>query len=222
MVQSNKLGMVYMALYVDDCYEVGHAKAADEAIAKISGDFRKLKIENEMTDYLSCEIRFDSNKEKAWLSQPHLLKRLEKKCVAMVQFNQTYQTPGMPGLFIIICLKEGDTTISEEDQKMYGSGIGRLLYLVKPSRPNISDAARELSKGMGGATEAAFKEMKCVIKFVLDTKMFGLKLQPKLIGEDVEWAITVFTDSDWAGDQENIISTIEFVVFLLGAAILCK
>jgi hypothetical protein len=56
MVQSNKLGMIYMTLHVDDCYEVGHAKAADEAIAQISGDFGKLKIENEMTDYLSCEI----------------------------------------------------------------------------------------------------------------------------------------------------------------------
>ena len=37
---------------------------------------------------------------------------------------------------------------------------------------------RELSKVLDGATEEAFKEQHQVIKYVLDTKTWGLKLRP--------------------------------------------
>jgi hypothetical protein len=105
---------------------------------------------------------------------------------------------------------------------MYGSGVGMLLYLVKHSRPDISNAVPELSKMMSGATDAAFKELKRVIKFVLDTKTYGLRVQPKLVGDDTQWTMTVFTDSDWAGNKDNRISIIGYIIFLLGASILWK
>jgi hypothetical protein len=40
---------------------------------------------------------------------------------------------------------------------------------MKPSRPDIANAVRELSKYMDGATPSAFKEMKRFAKFVMDT-----------------------------------------------------
>jgi hypothetical protein len=78
--------------------------------------------------------------------------------------------------------------MSDEDQTMYHSrGVGMfLLYLVKHSHPDISNIGRKLSKSMSGATNAAFKEMKPVIKFVIHKKRFGLKFKMKLIGEDLE------------------------------------
>jgi hypothetical protein len=73
-----------------------------------------------------------------------------------------------------------------------------------------------------GATETAFKELKQVIKFVLDTRTYGLKLEPKMDKEDVNWAMMVFTDSDWAGDKDDRRSIAGYIVFLLGAPILWK
>jgi hypothetical protein len=168
-----------MALHVDDCDGLGHPKAVENTILMIKVHFN-LMIEPKLTDYLSCEIRFDSKKEKAWLGQLHLIKNLDKKFGEMVKSGQTYRTPGTPGLGIIRP-KEGDKTISEDDQTLYRSGVGMRLYLVKHSRPDIANSVRELSKSMSGATEAAFKKVKRVIKFVLDTRMLGLKMQPKLI-----------------------------------------
>jgi hypothetical protein len=52
------------------------------------------------------------------------------------------------------------------------SGVGMLLYLIKYSRPDLSNAVRELSKCMDKATMGTYQEMLCVIKFVLDTKHF--------------------------------------------------
>ena len=96
-----------------------------------------------------------------------------------------------------------------------------LLFLLKHSRPCLANAIRELSKVLDGASEAAFKELKRVIKFVLDTKEYGLKIEPK-IGEDEEWSLTVFCDSDYAGDPDNRISVTGFCVFLLGVPISWK
>ena len=39
MVRRDKLGTVYMALHVDNCYGVGHPNAVKDAIKKISGHF---------------------------------------------------------------------------------------------------------------------------------------------------------------------------------------
>ena len=64
---------------------------------------------------------------------------------------------------------ENEPKINHEDQKKYRSGIGMLLYLVKFSRPNISNAVRELSKVMDGATPAHMKNMLMTIKFIMDT-----------------------------------------------------
>lgn len=129
------------------------------------------------------------------MGQPHMLKKMEKKFGKMVQSNQTYRTPGTPG-FGIRGLKEDGKAILSEDQTLYRSGAGLVLYLAKHSRPDISNAVQELSKNVSSATEAAFKELKQVIKFVLDTKTYGLKLELKMDKEDVNGAMTVFTDSD--------------------------
>ena len=74
---------------------------------------------------------------------------------------------------------------------------------------------------MTGETEAAYKELMRVIKFVLDTKTYGLKLEP-ILQEDEMWTITVYTDSDWAGDKDNRVSVTGFIVFLLGVAVLWR
>jgi hypothetical protein len=57
-----------------------------------------------------------------------------------------------------------------------------------------------------------------VIKFVIDTKIFGLKVQPKLdnnLGRDLK----IFCDSDWAGDPETRVSVTGFLIYLLNVPI---
>ncbi len=55
------------------------------------------------------------------------------------------KTPGTPSFGIVRPINE-DEKISSEKQKLYRSGVGMLLYLVKHSRPDIANAVRELSK----------------------------------------------------------------------------
>ena len=82
-----------------------------------------------------------------------------------------------------------------------------LLYLVKHTRPDLTNATRELTKVMDGATQAAMKELLRVLKFAIDTKEYGLKVKPSsLVKTDGLWTIELFSDSDYAGDSETRIT----------------
>jgi hypothetical protein len=99
--------------------------------------------------------------------------------------------------------------------------VGSLLYLTKHSRPDIANAVRELSKCMDGATPSAFKEMKRLAKFVMDTDDYGLKVLPA-ISITKKWKMTVYTDFDWAGDKDNRHSVSGYAIFLSDTVILWK
>jgi len=102
------------------------------------------------------------------------------------------------------------------------SSVGMLLYPVKYSRPDIVNAVRELTKCMDGATMAAYKEMLRLIKFVLSTKTWGLKIMPKTPDGTVKWNLVSFSDSDWAGDKDNRRSINGFIIFLCGVPIVWR
>jgi hypothetical protein len=50
--------------------------------------------------------------------------------------------------------------LTDEEQKLYRTRVGMLLYLVKYLRPYIANAVRKLSKGMKEVTSDAMKELK--------------------------------------------------------------
>jgi hypothetical protein len=92
-----------------------------------------------------------------------------------------------------------------------------LLFLIKYSRPDLANVVQELSKCMDAASHAAYKEMLRVMKFVVDTKQYCLKMQP--IEEGKDWDLVSYCDSHWAGDAETRISVTGFIIFLLGVPI---
>jgi hypothetical protein len=75
--------------------------------------------------------------------------------------------------------------IKADLQSKFRSGVGMLIYLIKHSRPNIATVVRELAKCMNGATLATYKEMFRVIRFVPDTQLFCLKMEPEK--DEEEW-----------------------------------
>jgi hypothetical protein len=60
-----------------------------------------------------------------------------------------------------------------------------LLYLTKYSRPDLCNVVvRELAKFMDKATKGTFLEMLRVVKFVIDTKNFCIRIKPELKGKN--------------------------------------
>ena len=113
------------------------------------------------------------------------------------------------------------TAITKEDHKLYRSGVGMLLYLVKYSRPDIANPVRELSKVLDSPTPASFKEMLRVIKYVLDTKEYGLRVHPTK-SKDEMWELISFCDSDYATDPDSRKSVTGYVLYVKGVPVCWK
>ena len=94
----------------------------------------------------------------------------------MIKGLQSYKTPSAPGGAVI--QNHGGPVVDKERHKIYRSRVGMLLYLVKHSRPDIAIGVRELSKVLVGPSEAAYKDMLRMVKFVLETKNLVIKLMP--------------------------------------------
>lgn len=73
---------------------------------------------------------------------------------------------------------------------------------------------RELSKCLDRANEAAYKELLQVIKFVLDTKDYELKIEPTKMDEIGNFQMEVYTDSDYARHAETRIIITSYCLFL--------
>jgi len=74
---------------------------------------------------------------------------------------------------------------------------------------------------MDKANPNAFKELKRVIKFVIDSKDKGLKIEPKKPEREL-WDIVCYCDSDYAGDKASRKSVSGFILFFMGVPILWR
>ena len=205
-------------MYIDDMLFVGHTEAINEGIESLKQEFKMKQAEN-LEDYLGIRIVRNQDRTQAWLGQPSIIKSLEVKFLKYVEKLRSTLTPGTPGFVGLRGLDES-SLIGEDDQGVYRSGVGILLYLTKHSRPDICNPVRELSKNMDGATRSQEKELLRVIKFVLDTKDFGLKLKP--IKEEGSWKLKALSDSDFASDGDTRISVYGFVIYFCGVPISWK
>ncbi len=209
--------MLILCIYVDDGYVLGKKPEILKFFEQLRAAKIKITTEESTNDYLSCEVKFNKAGTKAWLGQPHLIKKLEKTYGEQVNSMKTYKTPGTPGVSITRP-KEDDKLLPEEAQHNFQSGTGMLLYLVKHSRPDISNAVRELTKVMDKATDKNLQEMLRIVKHVLDTKELRLRKEPKANNKLI-WSMIMWSDSDWGGDKYNRLSVSGMALFVCGVLV---
>jgi hypothetical protein len=137
-------------------------------IVELKENAFNLRIENNVTDFLSCLVIEDEKRDLSL--QPHLVNNLQAKFGNEVEKERAYKTPGTPR-FRIVCHSDDDDTID---------AVGMLLYLKKFSQPDLCNVVRELSKCMAKATMGTYLEMLHVIKFVIGTKYSVTEFNPKL------------------------------------------
>jgi hypothetical protein len=122
--------MIFIVVYVDDCYVIGSDMNLKAFISDIQMEFQ-IKIQENPTDYLSCDIHLNTEKGFGWIGQPHLIKRLEKSFGSLVnQSNIRYAAPGTPNQTIVCPQTEEDQPDAERQMK-YRLAVGTLLQFVK-------------------------------------------------------------------------------------------
>ena len=70
-------------------------------------------------------------------------------------------------------------------------------------------------KASSDANSAAFCELLQVIRYILDTKNLGLKLEPSSDATK-SWEIVCLSDGNYAGDPIRKINISGFILYVLG------
>ncbi|XP_048127806.1 secreted RxLR effector protein 161-like [Rhodamnia argentea] len=113
-----------------------------------------------------------------------------------------------PTEFGLKLLKDPDG--SKVDSTLYKQIVGSIMYLTG-TRPDIMHDVSLISRYMEHPTELHMQAAKRIFRYLQGTKSFGLfhkeGAMPDLFG---------FTDSDYAGDVDDIKSTFGYV-FMLGS-----
>jgi hypothetical protein len=66
-----------IGIYVDDCLVIGKRDGVDELIVELNTSGFNLKVENNLTDYLSCQLIENAELNEIMIFQTHLISNLE-------------------------------------------------------------------------------------------------------------------------------------------------
>ena len=150
-----------------------------------------------------------------WITQPKLIKNMVQTFGSQLS-GRVVHVPAAPKTGVVRPL-EGDAVIEPEEQSLFRTGVGMLLYLTKHSRPDICNAVRELTKVLDRASPGHYKMMLRVMKYVMETKDFGLHIKPTKSGNLFQ--LRGKADSEFCGDKETRISVYGFILYFCGVPI---
>ncbi|GLT69637.1 hypothetical protein SLA2020_417730 [Shorea laevis] len=77
------------------------------------------------------------------------------------------------------------------------------------TRPDLCFAVNRLSQFMHSPTNAHWQAVKRVLRYLNGTKFHGLLIRPQ-----TSLSLHGFSDADWAGDKDTLISTTGYVMYL--------
>ena len=126
-----------------------------------------------MNDFLGCSILREKDSDECWILPNHLVTKLVTTFSEMTRKLRKTNTPGTPREVQKITEKDKKELLPEK-HKQFRSGIGSLMYLLKHSRPEMSNTIRELSRCISDPSDNNRKELWRVIKWAIDNPDIGL------------------------------------------------
>jgi hypothetical protein len=166
-----------------------------------------------MKEYIGCKI--DRKPGQLKVSQPVLLQSLIDEFD--LPDDNYPSTPAEPGSILM-----SGEMITMTEQSKYRSGVGKLLYLMRWSRPDIMNSVRELSRFMQEASKAHMAAMYRVMRYCIGTPNRGLMIKPNVKWDgdrNFEFTISGRSDSDFAKDVIGRKSVSACSTFLCGAPV---
>ena len=206
--------------WVDDCCALGPREAVMKSKDKLNKLFDTDDV-GEIQEYVGCKLDWDREKRTLKFTQPVLLQSFTDEFDLPIP---SYKTPGEPGKVLEAC-DEGQQ-ISDHEQSKYRSAVGKLLHMMRWSRPEIWNAVRETSRRMSKAAPDHMKAVLRIMKYCVDTKDKGWILKPSRTwdGKDknFEFVIRGKADSNFATCKETRRSITGYAVWLEDALITVK
>ena len=199
---------LFVLVYVDDFAVMGPEKESWKHVADID-KLMEIKILGELSKYNGAHYVINRKEESITITQTKLIDDI----VNQVECYTT-NLPAEPGKTLYKL--EDEPIISET---IYRSLVGKLLYINKVSRPEISNAVRELSQYFDNPSHLHWKQLIKVCSYLKCTRQKGLCLRKSY---ERPTQLTGYVDSNFATDMNDRRSTTGYIIILGGNVISWK
>ncbi|KAL7557091.1 hypothetical protein ACA910_011910 [Epithemia clementina (nom. ined.)] len=185
---------VMMLVYIDDCLLFSPKKEAiDQVVLSLRNSHQRFNVDDqgEVKDFLGIKIRKQPD-GSIMLTQPHLIDSIIKD----LQLQSNSQVRDTPALSTVILHKdEQGKPMNQQADFHYRSVIGKLNFLEKSTRPDISYAVHQCACFSESSKESHAKAVKLISCYLLGTHDKGIILSP-----DGSKSFECWADADFSGN----------------------
>ncbi|GJX17062.1 putative RNA-directed DNA polymerase [Tanacetum coccineum] len=203
---------IILLLYVDDMLIVGKNIGR---IAQLKRDLSKsfsMKDLGPAKQIIGIRIFRDRGAKKLHISQEQYIEKV------LCRFNMDKAKVVSSPLTTNFKLTDKDCPSSKKniekmDRVPYASAVGSLMYAMVCTRPNLAHAVGGFSQFLSNPGKKHWEAVKWIFRYLRGTSKLGITFgngKPMLVG---------FTDSDMAGNKDNMKSTSGYLMTFAGGAV---
>jgi hypothetical protein len=127
-----------LALYVDDSIIAGDEKLIEDTICRLKKVFN-IMVQGSLEDYLGCDIK---RSDKGFcIGQKRIIEDLAGRLSQFLS-GRDFTTPRPGGNRVMRPSDDSLDSLDNEEQMLYRSAVGSLLFLVKYSKPDFEKCVR--------------------------------------------------------------------------------
>ncbi|GKB60954.1 putative RNA-directed DNA polymerase, partial [Tanacetum coccineum] len=203
---------IILLLYVDDMLIVGKNI---RRIAQLKRDLSKsfsMKDLGPAKQIIGIRIFRDRGAKKLHMSQEQYIEKV------LCRFNMDKAKVVSSPLTTNFKLTDKDCPSSKKniekmDRVPYASAVGSLMYAMVCTRPDLAHAVGVVSRFLSNPGKKHWEAVKWIFRYLRGTSKLGITFgngKPMLVG---------FTDSDMAGNKDNMKSTSGYLMTFAGGAV---
>ncbi|HEV7738443.1 MAG TPA: reverse transcriptase domain-containing protein, partial [Chlamydiales bacterium] len=200
--------IIIILVYVDDM-------AAFASVLRLIVEFKNLIASKykytdigEIKQFLGLNITRNRKNKTISIDQQHYIQKILGR-FGMTDCKPTY-SPMVQGQHLLAAKEEQDAKLRSK----YQSFVGSLMYAMLGSRPDICFAITKLSQFGSNPSEEHLRAAQRVMRYL------GTTAKLKLIyGRNDSTDLYGYSDSDWASDPDDRVSTTGYAYILNGGSI---
>jgi Reverse transcriptase (RNA-dependent DNA polymerase) len=182
-----------LVIYTDDTIVTGpDAKEIDDTIQQIAGKFT-ITITKGIEDFLGVNLHYDEHEKSLKFTQPQLIKSILHDLGLNESNAKIHRTPALSDRI----LHAHEESRPHVEKWSYRSVIGKLNYLEKPSRPDISYAVHQCARFCQDPKVERSAAVKRIGRYLLHTQDKGVYCMPDTT------SIKCYSDASFLGEWDK-------------------
>ena len=189
---------IALLVYIDDCIMFSPDMAElDEVVEEMRTSSKKFRVEDlgDVKDFLGIQVMRGKDKTIT-LNQPQLIDSILRD----VKFQSNMKEKDTPALSLVILQKDTQGKPFNNDFH-YRRVIGKLKFLEKSTRPDISYAVHQCARFCEHPKQSYGKAMQCLCRYLKATRDKGIMCNP-----DNDKSYECWVDADSAGGFDQRVA----------------